>query len=169
MDDVEEWRDIPGYEGRYRVSSMGRVFSINGKRSKLILLKPRGRDGYARVGLWRESVCKNHYVHRLVLLAFKGLDERNPHACHIDGDKMNNQLSNLYWGTPATNAADMISHGRMARGEVNGLSKLKESDVLDIRFLLQQGASRSDISKAFGISPSTVGQIFRKESWRHLL
>lgn len=115
----EVWKDIPGFEGHYEVSSLGRVSSVArrvdchcakcGEPTHSILR--RGRLLFAREdshGLrnvrlaipGKERRYKDTAISRLVLLAFVGEPGPDERAFHLDGDKTNNQLSNLRWMTP---------------------------------------------------------------------
>lgn len=100
---VENWRDLVGFEGNYEVSDLGRVRSIKTsqgtKRERL--KKFSERSGYLYVNLWKENKPYNEAVHRAVAKAFLP----NPKATvnHIDGDKHNNRLSNLEWATHSEN------------------------------------------------------------------
>lgn len=92
---MEVWRDIPGYERHYQVSSAGRVRSV--KRTPRILKTGFQPNGYERVCLWMDGQKKSKMVHRLVASAFIA----NPKNCtdinHMDEDKANNDVSNLEW------------------------------------------------------------------------
>ena len=68
----EEWKDIKGYEGKYQVSNLGRIKSLNynhTKKEKILDIKPR-KDGYMYVGLFKNGKRKSFKVHRLVAEAF---------------------------------------------------------------------------------------------------
>lgn len=95
---TEIWKDIKGYEGRYQVSNLGRVRSIDaqvGARFFIgrILVPIKDGTGYMCVNLSR----KLFKVHRLVAIAF--LANPNNYRCvnHKDEDKTNNRVSNLEW------------------------------------------------------------------------
>jgi hypothetical protein len=124
----EEWRPILGYEGRYEVSDHGRVRSISrqihlrdGRGSRPFrgrVLKAnltQGGCGYYFVGLPHPS--GNHrrvkciQVHVLVLEAFVRPRPPGLVACHNDGNRLNNHLSNLRWDTPSENSRDVVRHG----------------------------------------------------------
>lgn len=121
MNRAEEWRAIPGYEGIYEVSDYGRVRSLdrivlrsNGhcrlQRGRLLRLMDDGR-GYRAVTLSRGGRTETGRVHRLVLLAFVGAPEYGQEGCHGNGDRADNRLANLRWGTHSENVRDSIKHG----------------------------------------------------------
>lgn len=115
--DTSIWKPIPGYEGRYEVSSTGYVRSVEryinqggcipSRHIKARLLrKVRGGRAlnYHRVML--ESPKRHAYLHVLVLEAFVGPRPPGMLACHRDDNGFNNRADNLYWGTVADNMAD---------------------------------------------------------------
>jgi NUMOD4 motif./HNH endonuclease. len=105
----EEWRDIPGYEGLYRVSNMGRVYST--RRGGRMLKPTLRRKGYLAVALSRNGSARMRLIHQLVLEAFVGPRPEGFVTRHLDGDPANNTLDNLRWGTYAENVRDSIEHG----------------------------------------------------------
>lgn len=118
---MEEWKDIPRYEGHYQVSSHGRVRSLrrvvvysNGKQrvypSKVLVGSITWR-GYRQVILCTPDNNKTFPVHRLVADVFLKKDESRPHVNHKDGDKANNKAENLEWCTPKENTQNAIKRG----------------------------------------------------------
>ena len=116
------WASVPGYEGFYEVSNYGDARSLTrsvpygkhkGATYKGRELKQFVTNSYLSVKLAKAGVAKTLYVHDLVLLAFEG---RRPdfgsrgEIRHLDGDKFNNLLSNLKYGTTKENAADRKLH-----------------------------------------------------------
>ena len=96
----EIWKDIPGYEGLYQVSNMGRVKSLKFGKEK-ILKGVNNTDGYLMVCLYENNKSKQYTIHKLVTMAFMGecISEIYCDINHIDEDKSNNRLSNLQYCT----------------------------------------------------------------------
>jgi hypothetical protein len=117
MDIAEKWLAVPGYVGAYEVSSLGRVRSLNritdrGRRWRGRLMTPSVMDnGYHTVTLWRNGAQKSALVHRLVLSAFVGTPPEGHEGLHRDGNRSNNRLENLSWGTHSENQFDQVAHG----------------------------------------------------------
>lgn len=101
---IEIFKAIKGYEGLYEISNLGRVKSLPkviGRRMKPeSFLKIRiSSQGYAMVSLCKDSKIFNANVHRLIAEAFIPNPENKPTVNHIDGCKLNNDISNLEWAT----------------------------------------------------------------------
>lgn len=108
----EEWRPVVGWEGAYEVSSLGKVWSIRSGR----LLKPWvNKSGYLVVTASLKGVRKHLLVHREVLKSFEGVSDL--HGLHWDGDKANNKLDNLRWGTASENMYDAVRQGAHPRAK----------------------------------------------------
>lgn len=111
----EQWKDVPGFEGVYRVSDRGRVLSLErrcdcgGKtrrvRQRLLKQKVTKRGAVVEactVKLSRERGKPEHSgVGRLVLRAFVREPIGDEVAHYLDGDASNATLSNLVWSTPS--------------------------------------------------------------------
>lgn len=122
---MEVWADIKGFEGYYQISSYGRVRSLDryvpdcfgSKRiAKGQILKPyKTPKGYMKITLYKDSkkVYRKCRVHRLVAETFLDNKDNLPEVNHKDGNKANNNLSNLEWCTQKEN----LEHARamMAR------------------------------------------------------
>lgn len=179
----KEIPNIPGYE----VDELGNVWSVSsnwrgyGER----IIKPVLNDG----GYWSVRVTvngkrTNYPQHRLVCSAFHGLNPGGLQVRHIDGNKLNNNPNNLVWGTALENAHDRNKHGmtakgdrngthtkpgNLARGERCGLSKLKDKDVLRIRYLYKQKMfNQRKLAKKFNVHRDTISLIVHRKTWTHL-
>ena len=112
---VEEWRDVPGWEGLYMVSSAGEV-----RNSKNHRIAPRTTEnGYLRVWFSKNGDVKTFAVHRLVATAFLPNPEDLPEVNHINGRKTDNRVSNLEWCTISHNR----KHSQYVLGKESGKPK----------------------------------------------
>ena len=99
---MEEWKSIPGYEGLYEVSNLGRVRSVErcdrfNRKIVSKILKPNYVSGYLRVGMYKNKTFKYYLIHRLVAQAFLPNPDNLPQVNHKDEDKSNNRVDNLEW------------------------------------------------------------------------
>lgn len=109
---AEVWKDVPGFEGLYQVSDMGRVKSLArvmertgtwATSQKERILKPSLCKGYRHVVLCKQGRRQSFAVHRLVALAFVPNPATKPQINHMDGNKENNRPRNLEWVTSSEN------------------------------------------------------------------
>lgn len=121
---MEHWESIPGYGNSYEVSDKGHVRSKwrevkYGRHGKTIykgreLKQTKHKNGYLSVKLsGKIDGSKTEYVHHLVLRAFVGprpVTEERGEIRHLDGDKTNNALCNLCYGTVKENRQDWLRH-----------------------------------------------------------
>ncbi len=159
----ELWKSVVGYEGYYEVANTGNIRRKSTKR----LLKPRISNGYCMVDLRVNGDRKYHRIHRLVAYAFIGIPPTAKHEIrHSDGNKQNNYLSNLSWGTREENERDKIRHNKTNRGQRNGRSKLTLDQVKEIRQLLSKGnLLQRQIAEIFGVTRMTISDIKGGRSW----
>jgi hypothetical protein len=103
---VENWKDIPEWEGYYQASTIGRIRTVsrfidNGRYRRTVparILKPSLCYGYQQVVLQKNKYKLTRKVHLLVAETFIAVKPR-PAYCvhHIDGNKLNNTVENLAW------------------------------------------------------------------------
>lgn len=125
--------------------------------------------GYFSVMLRNNGVGKRKYIHSLVLEAFVGPRPEGMQVCHEDGNRQNNALSNLRWGTPTDNADDMRRHGRFAIGAKHGQAKLTDEKVKEMRRLREAGRTCTSLAAEFGVCLAVASKVCRRESWRHVV
>ena len=104
MSEGEIWKDVEGFEGFYKVSNRGNVYSIvrkdsRGQKRGGFTLKPTHARGYPQVNLYKDGERKHKLVHRLVAGAFIPNPNNFPEVNHIDEVKDNNDVRNLEWCT----------------------------------------------------------------------
>lgn len=157
---------IPGWP-EYEVSNFGEVRRVSpacGASVGRVLRPAVMKNGYSKVSLCRNSVRHEYLVHRLVAIAFIG-DPGHMDVCHFDGNKSNNQLSNLRIDTRKGNMADQIRMGKTPRGERGGGSKYKEAQVRDWRQRLDSGEAVSSLHAETGVPMPTLYGIRSRAIW----
>ena len=123
LGDMEEWRDVVGYEGKYQVSNEGRVKSLERTVESVSHKKPclrhiqgyvkqlqeNSRTGYLEVGLNKDGNRKTLRVHRLVWEAFNGEITEGLEIDHINAIRTDNKLENLRLVTHKDNLNNPLS------------------------------------------------------------
>lgn len=176
---IEIWKDVIGYEFSYQVSSFGRVKSLEriikrnsvfgDKKNKEKIIKPSITNGnYYRLNLKKTNNTKSFSIHRLVALHFIPNPENKPQVNHKDGDKLNNNYTNLEWVTSKENIKHAILNGLFTnkKGIEHNKSKLNEKQVLEIR---QNKIDKlKDLSLKYNISISVISKIKKNQLWKHI-
>lgn len=102
--DLSEFSAIPHLDGKYFINRRGDVYSVHSGR---LLTLHVNKNGYIDAPI-HDGVRS---LHRLLMLTFVPNPYGYPHVNHIDGNRQNNDLSNLEWCSPAYNAV----HGAYRR------------------------------------------------------
>lgn len=169
------FRVITGYP-RYAIDENGTILSvcsrgrgkdklwINATRIKL----QKDKDGYCVVCFCSDGAKKTIKVHHMVLLTFSGECPEGMECRHLDGNQVNNHVSNLAWGTKTENGNDRVLHETMPRGKNHHKVKLTEEDVLAIRTRAENGESQMSIAKCFSMAQSTIWAIIARRIWKHI-
>jgi len=164
--ETELWKEIPGYEGLYAVSSTGQIKSLSRyitrtyrgqeitQRLSGRVLKPNvNTRGYRYVVLRRNGRSETREIHRLVALAFLPPPVvRGSQVRHLDGNRLNNDLNNLEWGTASQNQLDLYTY----RGYHH---RLTAEDATDIRNRLAAGETGRNLAREFGVRETTISSI----------
>lgn len=115
----EEWKDIRGYEGFYRVSNFGRILSLDRLTRKRRFIRSRVREhgsdggGYPKVELARDGRIETALIHRLVADAFVPNPLNLPVVHHRDENRLNSRADNLEWVTNKANVQDWFDRRRV--------------------------------------------------------
>ena len=109
----EQWKPIQEFNGEYEVSNLGRVRSMKRYHGMVGRIMPQTiqRRGYYAVMFWMNNKAYCRKVHRLVIEAFTPNHDSLPCINHIDGNKLNNHVSNLEWCTYQANMQHAVRTG----------------------------------------------------------
>jgi len=170
---------------KYDITRDGRVISLDynhtGKPKEIV--QKLNKYGYMQVGITNNlGVRKFRQVHRLVGIAFVKNKDNKPEINHIDGNKANNNYSNLEWCTSSENQIHAFRTGlnKAHKSNVNGNhqgedvmhSKLTESDVLEIRKRHSINESPEALAKEYKVSTHSINCVVSRTSklrtWKHL-
>jgi len=175
---MEEWRDIIGYEGLYQISNKGRVKSKartipykdgRNRPVKTKYLKISLRDLYYCVDLSNANVRAQIKLHRLLGKAFIPNPLNKPEINHKDGNKLNNDLSNLEWCTHAENMAHAINNGLCKSGEDCTYSKLTKNQVIEIRKkYVPYKYPCSKLASEYGVNEGTIYYVVKFLNWKNI-
>lgn len=151
---IEQWLSVPNYDGYYEVSNLGNVRSVRYSQSGEVIysrtLQPSTKErGYLGVVLSKQSDTKNHLVHRLVAMAFLPNPKHLIAVNHIDGNKTNNNVTNLEWCTDRDNLLHAYKIG-LKKGNCKAVVCVETNEVFD---------SVSSANKAMGVTYSHIGDI----------
>ena len=174
----EKWMWIKGFEGRYAVSDQGcfRTWMETGAsrflRDEPLVLKLRKNktSGYLYLSPYNDKLHKTTPLkaHKVVMETFVGERPTNMDICHLNGNKEDNRLCNLMYGTREENCSHMLKHGTRPMGETHGKTKLTNEDVRNIKARLVFGTKNGDIARMYGVSTQVISNIKIGVTWRHI-
>lgn len=177
-------KDIPGFEGLYAITTDGRVWSypkswVGGRRNNykighggkwLVLRKGNSDQSYYSVSLSKDGKTKNFYVHALVARAFIPNPFNCPCINHKDGNRLNNDSSNLEWCTQSENLEHAKKTGLSKNyGETHYNRKLTIKKVLEIRSKYQPFVyTVTRLADEYGVSRGAIQHIIENKTWKEV-
>lgn len=161
---MEEWKE---FIDDYEVSNKGDIRSRKCGRCKQYATRI-DTAGYEAFSITIAKKSVNFLVHRVVAKAFIDNPENKRTVNHKDGDKLNNDVSNLEWASYSENNQHAIDTNLRVSGEKHHKAKLTEDNVIEIRALIEAGFSLSDIARTFNVNKSLILKIKQREIWKSI-
>lgn len=174
----EVWKPIVGLEGRYEVSSLGRVRSLpawvrpraSGEYTRYLrpgrVLRPyTAHHGYQKFVGSIDGKQVRRLVHRAVCEAFHGPCPDGHQASHRNGVSSDNRPENLRWLSVQENADEKAIHGTVTRGDTHPKSKLSPEMVRHIRKRREAGEAMNRIARDIGVSVPCVQGVIWRRTW----
>lgn len=124
-------------------------------------------DGYGRV----RHIGKMKLLHRLSYEYFNGPIPEKLFVCHHCDNRACFNPSHLFVGTNEDNLKDMIKKGRYKNGMLGTTgknAKLTIENVIQIKYMIKNGLGNTEISKKFNVGHTTICQIRRGVTWKHI-
>ncbi len=177
---VEEWRAIPGYEGFYEVSNLGRVKSLGrvverkNNRSHSVrggILKLGEKNGYVQTKLTIANVRRDKNVHVLVASAFIGPRPEGLIVLHGENGKLDNSVGNLSYGTyKQNNAQDRHRDGTACTGEKHYNAVLTVEKIWLARAIVPNGprGTLRRLAAEWGVTDATLSLAVSGKSWAYV-
>lgn len=167
--ETENWKDIPGLEGKYQASDHGRIRSLdryvtchrNGKsyqrlhKGRVIRLPARDKTGHLSFHIGHTPSA---YAHQLIAAAFLGPCPEGLMVLHNNGDPTDNRPENLRFGNHADNYYDTYLQG----GKIH---KLSLEDVEGIRFGVFAGHKDKELAWNFEVDSSMINRIRNRKRY----
>lgn len=175
---TEIWKELDGTTNKYLISNLGNIISINyrntGVRKSLkqwYTNSSRCNRGKGKHTLYYR--CKidstEKLVHRLVASAFIENPYNKPYVNHIDGNSLNNEVTNLEWCTSSENSIHAYTTGlrKAPVGELSGMSKFSNNEIIELKKIINSGLYyQHQIAKVYGVSQCTISSIKLGKTWK---
>lgn len=161
---MKKWEYIEGTNCIYsacdngQIRSNARTIIYSDKKCKVkdkILKMFIRKDGYLSLNFRINGKTIPKSVSRLIALTFIPNPKNLPFVCHEDDNPLNNNVDNLFWGTPKDNVDDMMVKGRYSTVQ----RKLNEAQVIEIKALLKKGVPHTKIASKFNVCRQVIGLI----------
>lgn len=174
--DIEQWKDIKGYEGKYQISSFGNIKSL---ARKSVYGDKLGDYHTVQERILKATITGKYYmiklegnnsvtIHSLVAEAFLGERPNGMVINHIDQNPLNNFYKNIEYTTQVRNIEEANLRGNGNIGTKQRDAKLTELEVLDIRQRIEAGESQVDIADFYNVSKTTICDIKAGRKWSHV-
>lgn len=165
----EEWADIPGYEGRYRASTYGRIYSSRSRKILTPFYIGKFNKGNRYLGVTlvdKDGNKEKHFVHRIVAMCFIPNPNNYPCIDHINTLKHDNKVENLRWCTYSQNNMNPITYNRMKNASrIHIINSKKIVQIKDGKLIKEYDSMQQ--AKRAGYSYYSISKCCKKEQASH--
>lgn len=177
FDNIEEWRDIAGYEDMYQVSSLGNIRSVSRTimrkdnriyfcKGKVLAFFTGTTTPYLEVQLSKENCPSKYLVHRVVAQAFLKNYSSILEVNHKNGNTYDNRVCNLEMVTHLENIHHAIKSGLTCQKGGNSVRALLSNEQAEyVRMLVLCGAKQNKIAQRLGVSKQTINNIVHYKTY----
>ena len=163
---MEVYKDIKGYEGLYKVSNYGNVFSIISNKNLVLCKMVTNNTTYRHVDLVKDKIKSRKSVHRLVAETFLSNPSNKPCVNHLDNNGSNNHVTNLEWCTYSENLRHAQTQGRLyeaqRKGGIAATEKAKAKAKEEAEGMVNQVYGTQKVLEHLGVKKvGTKGDVYR--------
>lgn len=168
--ETEIWKDIPGFEKVYMISSFGRVKSFKKSIDVFILSNKNSKGDYLSLILTHKSHKLSTRIHRLVAEAFIDNPDNKKEVNHIDCNKQNNHVNNLEWATARENHFHARLYNKNIIAGMNNYNKyVKTKKIVQLNMdnkILNVFNNSTEAAAFTGVCSRNILQVANKDQYR---
>ena len=186
----EVWATVENTAEYYYVSNLGRFASRKTRRrdgvlspKARILKGSHGQAGYVMYTIFgipgKEQEKQNILAQRLVLLHFVGDPPTVAHtdARHLNGEKTDNRVPNLAWGTRSENMLDVWAHRQQGKPSCTSLAQATPNPTYELddrlvgvglEFYFEDKLSINDLGRLWDCSREVATAVVKGKTWKHV-
>jgi hypothetical protein len=164
----------PRYEG-YAGSTDGKVWTCRARGHadkftewKELAQARRKKNRYMQVTFKINKKAKVRLVQHVILEVFVSDRPVGLESCHRDGDRGNNNLTNIRWDTHQANVDEQIGHGTRMDGVLNHKAKLDDDKVIEAKKMRAAGSTYDELASFFGVTRTAIRYACTGITWKHL-
>lgn len=144
----------------YIVCSNGSIISEKRGSRKVLTGGRTGEDGYNSVSLRHNGRQEQKLIHRLVAENFIPIEDGKFQVNHIDGNKLNNDVSNLEWVSPKENMVHAVENGLWTPPSKDHYNKMRETArTKNAMFTLEEASDIIEMKEFLGLSCRELSKI----------
>lgn len=170
---VQTWCQVGNY--KKRIDDPKQQFECVKRSYEKHVIKQKGcwgwsasfdKDGYGQMSSARRyGVCK---AHRASWLIHRGEIPKGISVLHKCDNKPCTNPDHLFLGTTLENSRDLVYKDKQLKGSKNGIAKLNENEVKEIKIALQNGVTGTYLGKKYGVTKTTIWKIKHQKNWKHV-